>query len=169
MCHVETQRNFNLVDEHLQYEEMFGPGEHKVAAVGFNEYCNIFNQPGGVGMITFGAMSAYARAEKDASRLGRAVWTTYEYNDHKFRIITAYRPCDHRNKAPGKRGDRNTVWHQHRRYYRAQGIQDPNVIQLYDEYLFGLIEKWRADGDKVLLLIDANEDVYHTKANLPGA
>ena len=109
MCHLETQRNFNLVDEHLQYEELFGPGEQKVAVAGFNEHCNIFDEPGGVGMVTFGAISAYTLAEKDDSGLGRAVWTIYKYNDHKFRIITAYRLCDHRNKAPGKRGDRNTV------------------------------------------------------------
>ena len=134
-----------------------------MAVAGFNEHYNIFNQPGRVGMVTFGAMSAYARAEKDESGLGRAVSTTYEYNNHKFRIITVYWPYDHRNKAPGKRGDQNTIWHQHRQYYREQGIQDPNIIQLYDNYLFGLVERWRADGDKVLLLIDANKDVYKGK------
>ena len=160
ICTVENQRHFNLVDEHLQYEELVGPGEQKVAVAGFNEHCQIFNQPGGVGMGAFGAISATARDGKDESGLGRAVWITIEYNDHKFRIVTGYRPCDYRNKAPGKRGDRNTVWHQHRRYYREKGIQDPNVVELYDDYLFGLLQQWRSDGDEVLLLIDANENVY---------
>ena len=59
MCTVENQRNMDLVDKELQYGELFGIGEDKVAVAGWNEHCEIFNQPVGTGMIAFGALSAY--------------------------------------------------------------------------------------------------------------
>ena len=73
MCTVENQRNMDLVYKDLQYEELFGIGEDKLAVAGWNEHCKIFNQPGGTGMITFGTLSAYARASKDKSGLGWVV------------------------------------------------------------------------------------------------
>ena len=99
-------------------------------------------------MIAFGALSAYARAGKDESGLGRAVWLLIEYNGHKFRLTTAYRPCGNRTKEEGKRGYRYTVWHQHYRYYHSKGIQEPDVHELFDDYLFSKIAKWRSDGEE---------------------
>ena len=61
--------------------------------------------------IAFGSLSAYVRAGKDKSGLGRAVWLLIEYNGHRFRVVTAYRPCGNRTKEEGKRGVRYTVWH----------------------------------------------------------
>ena len=152
------------MDAELQYEELFGIGEEKVAVAGWNTHEELYNQPGGTGMVTFGPISAYARTGKDESGLGRAVWTLIEYNGHKFRVVTAYRPCGNRTKKKGKKGVRQTVWHQHRRYYkRSQGIRKPKVRKLFDEYLFSLLKKWRADGEEVVLAIDANEPVYKGK------
>ena len=42
-------------------------------------------------------------------------------------------------------------------------ISDPKPIALFDDYLFGKVEGWRAAGKEVLLAIDANENVYHGK------
>ena len=147
----------------MQYEELFGIGETKVGVAGWNKHCRIFNQPGGTGMIAFGSLSAYVRAGKDESGLGRAVWLLIEYNGHKFRVVTAYRPCGNRTKEEGKRGVRYTVWHQHYRYYHQRGIRNPDVHELYDDYLFSKIEKWLSDGEQVLLGIDANAPVYDSK------
>ena len=54
-------------------------------------------------MVAFGALSAYARAGKDESGLGRVVWIVIEYNGHKFRVVTGYRPCGNMSKTKGKR------------------------------------------------------------------
>ena len=70
MCTVEDQRNMDLVDKELQYEELFGIGKKKVGVAGWNKHCRIFNQAGGTGMIVFGSLSAYVRAGKDKSGLG---------------------------------------------------------------------------------------------------
>ena len=141
MCNVELQRNMDLVDEQLQYEELFGIGEDKVGVAGWNKHHKSFNQAGGTGMIAFGPIWAYARSGKDKSGLGRLVWLLIEYNGHKFRMATAYRPCGNRTKEKGKRGDRNTVWHQHYRYYHQKGIRHPDVFELFDNYLFSCIKK----------------------------
>ena len=104
LCTLELQHNMDLVDKSLQYEELFGIGEEKVGVAGWNKHCEIFNQPGGTGTIAFGALSAYARAGKDESGLGRLVWILIEYNGHKFRFVTGYCPCDNRTKTQGKTG-----------------------------------------------------------------
>ena len=97
------------------------------------------------------------------SGLSRAVWLIIEYNGHRFRVVTAYRPCRNRTKTKRKHGNRYTVWHQHYRYYHQQGSRDPNVHELFDDYLFSRIEKWQSDGEEVLLAIDTNEPVYKSK------
>ena len=48
------------------------------------------NQPVGTAIIALSKLSAYAHAGKDKSRLERAVWILFNYNGHKFRIVTAY-------------------------------------------------------------------------------
>ena len=73
MCTVENQQNMDLVDKQLQYKELFGIGKDKVGVAGWNEHCEILNQPGGTEMIAFGPLSAYVRAGKDKTGLGRLV------------------------------------------------------------------------------------------------
>ena len=84
MCTVEDQRNMDLVDKELQYEELFGIGKNKVGVAGWNKHCRIFNQAGGTGTIAFGSLSAYVRAGKDEPGLGRAVLLVIEYNGNRF-------------------------------------------------------------------------------------
>ena len=105
-------------------------------------------------------MSAYATAGKDASGLGCAVWTVFDYNGHKLRVVTAYRPCKKTKEQTKGNKLSHLVWRQHYRYYKDQGIRDPKPRVLFDKYLFNLIKQWRAGGEKVILAIDTNENVY---------
>ena len=108
-------------------------------------------------------MLAYAKTGRDASGLGRAVWTVFEYNGHKLRVVTAYRPCKKTKEQTKSNKLSYLVWRQHYRYYKDQGIRDPKPRVLFDKYLFNLIKQWRAGGEKVILAIDANENVYKGK------
>ena len=108
-------------------------------------------------------MSAYAKAGKDASGLGRATWTVFNYNGHKLRVATAYRPCKMTKERTKGNKPSHLVWCQHYRYYKDQGIRDPKPRVLFDKYLFNLIKQWRAGGEKVILAIDANENIYRGK------
>ena len=73
MCTVKDQRNMDMVDQELQYKELFGIGENKVGVTGWITHYKIFSQPGRTGITAFGSLSAYVRAEKDKSGLGRVV------------------------------------------------------------------------------------------------
>ena len=48
-------------------------------------------------------------------------------------------------------------------FCEVKGMVDPHLIKLFDKHLFALIEEWRLNNKEVLLLIDANEDVYKGK------
>ena len=52
MCHVEPQKNWDLVDKDLQYNQLFGRGQDAVAVAAHNKHCKIFDQYGGTAMIT---------------------------------------------------------------------------------------------------------------------
>ena len=52
------------------------------------------------------------------------------------------------------------MWEQHWRYYRLEGVPDPEPRKLFDEWLFGHIKEWRKDNKEIMLLIDANKDIY---------
>ena len=113
MCHVEPQKNWDLVDKDLQYDQLFGPGRDAVAVAAHNEHYKIFDQYGGTAMITRGKMSAYAKAGKDTLGLGRVVWTVFNYNGHKLRVVTAYRPCQNTKEQTKGNKLSHSVWRQH--------------------------------------------------------
>ena len=42
-------------------------------------------------------------------------------------------------------------------------MEDPRPIELFANHLFTLIKECRLNGEEVVLMIDANEDVYKGK------
>ena len=61
-------------------------------------------------MVALNELSAYAHPGKDESGLGRAVWILFDYNGHKFRIVTAYRPCANKKKRTKSGRLSKSVW-----------------------------------------------------------
>eukprot|EP00978_Attheya_sp_CCMP212_P036410 scaffold164929_cov59-Attheya_sp.AAC.1 len=88
----------------------------------------------------------------DSTGLGR--WCSILFqgkNDHKCRVITAYQPV-----KQGKQGHFSSVYAQHRRYFRAQHeFKCPRV--LFVEHMLAEIRQCQDNGEKVILLVDANE------------
>ena len=41
MCHVETQKNWDLVDNDLQYDQLFRRGRDAVAVAAHNKHCKV--------------------------------------------------------------------------------------------------------------------------------
>ena len=89
---------------------------------------------------------------KDPSGLGRWTWMKFTGRQHTTRIITAYMP----NK--GSRMDPSTVYKQHSTFWESMHINDCPRHLLQQQLLDHLL-KWRDQGDRLLLLIDANQDV----------
>ena len=103
----------------------------------------------------------------DEKGLGRWSWFLLNgKNNIKTRIVSAYRPCKTRNiNNPG------TVYNQHLKYFKDNNI-DTCPLQMFDDDLLTLIRKWIRYGEKVVLMIDSNEDIntgtFNTKLRQSG-
>jgi hypothetical protein len=87
----------------------------------------------------------------DGRNLGRWAWTQFcGRNERSTRILSAYVPC----RSSGE----ETVYKQHTRYLRRQGILTcPRQVLLQD--LRALLIEWRQAGDRIIVFLDANEDM----------
>lgn len=90
----------------------------------------------------------------DASGLGRWSWSQYAGRDgSRVRVVSAYRPC---RAPPGSK--LTTVWDQHQRYlHKIQS--DSNPRQQFDQDLKSLFLEWIQQNIRIVLCIDANENV----------
>ena len=52
---------------------------------------------------------------------------------------------------------------QWRYFYKVAGIDDPHPIELFNKHLFALIKECRLINEQVVLMINANKDVYKRK------
>ena len=91
----------------------------------------------------------------DPRGLGRWSWVRIrgeKQSVHSFRVrllTTVY----HNSSGTG------SVWSQHVRYYRSEGIQDSHPRNLFMEEITAAIQAWMADGDHLVFGLDANEDI----------
>lgn len=88
---------------------------------------------------------------EDPFGLGHWMWTHYwGHGNVTLQVICAYRPC----KIPGPL----SVYAQHQMFFDTQDIKgcprDLFTIHLLEE-----IEAWITQGDQLILMIDANEDI----------
>jgi hypothetical protein len=107
-------------------------------------------------MLAFGGVIDYldmVQSGKDKSGLGRWVLMTFE-GDMRTRIVCGYNPCG--NDRPNS----GTVYQQQRRYWitKRQSLVCPQVK--FWEDLVHQLQKWRADGNRLIVSLDANEDIY---------
>ena len=90
----------------------------------------------------------------DPSGLGRWSWYLLEGEEgFRSRVISAYAPC---GSAASKE---ETYYQQQARYITEKGLRDTNPKKMFREDLLAQLRKWRAKGDRIVLMMDANEDV----------
>ena len=156
-CYAGAECNvqWSIVKHHHQLRQLFKTEVeiNAVSAHNINEHDGRLQQ-GGTAIITFDRMATLFKHQGvDPTGLGRWCWmkTTGKHN-MTTRIISAYQPC----RSSPKRLD--TVYSQQRRYFKLHGdTRCPRAIFRSD--LHSLLKIWIDAGDKVLLLIDANEDL----------
>ena len=103
----------------------------------------------------------------DPTGLGRWSWIQVSgRNGLHIRIISAYRPCRVTNST-----GLTTNWDQQLRYFRKNNQRDDPLYH-FDHDLFQEIDEWLENGTRILLCIDANEDVtsgpFITRATQSG-
>ena len=104
----------------------------------------------------FGEVLEYldmAQSGKDETGLGRWVVMTLS-GETKTRIVCGYNPCG--NDKPNS----GTVYHQQRVYWvtTRHSLVCPRVK--FREDLLAQLRQWREEGDKLVVCLDANEDIY---------
>lgn len=141
--------------------KMFQGGGTEVRAVtGHNVHENIAKvQEGGTALLAYGWILDHldsGEVQRDELNLGRWVVMTFRgAGDLKTRILCGYNPCYNRSKTPN-----GTVYQQQARYLitERRNMTCPRT-QLRND-LRTLLSDWRAAGDRIIVCMDANENIY---------
>ena len=163
VAYNEHRQNLRHKDNRNGWNQLFRGGEADVRSVvahNVHEADRIGRvQEGGTGLLMFGPLTEYLDmpgSEKDITGLGR--WTTMLLKGGtgvQTRIICGYNPCR------SNRQDNGTSYSQQRRYQiwqQQDHITCPRVK--FREDLGKLLKEWRAAGDKLIVCLDANENIY---------
>jgi hypothetical protein len=115
-------------------------------------------QEGGTGLLMFGPLTEHLdmpASEKDATGLGR--WSTMLLKGEgvQTRIVCGYNPCVNRQ------ADNRTSYQQQRRFL-IMHKQDHRTCPRtkFRKDLIQLLKTWQAAGDRIIVCLDANEDIY---------
>jgi hypothetical protein len=115
-------------------------------------------QEGGTGMVAFGEAASLMNRDnsgEDESGLGR--WTFFELrgeDGHCTMILVGYCPC------PNRKPDNGTSYQQTKRYFAHEHGIDVDPRRQFLEDLEKLLLKWKSEGKRIIVMLDANEDVY---------
>ena len=164
VAYNEHRQNLRHKENRNGWNQLFKGGEADVrSVVGHNVHGDTDRigrvQEGGTALVMFGPLTEYldmTESEKDKTGLGR--WTTMLLKGGtgvQTRIICGYNPC-----RSGREAHR-TSYNQQRRYQIWQQhdhITCPRVK--FREDLGKLLKEWRAAGDRIIVCLDANENIY---------
>ena len=154
---VECRAQWDMLRPTQQLTSIFQSTVPVKAITSFNKGEAVTRaQEGGTALIMFDRMASLsARSHRD--HLGRWCWTTFQgKNNSTTRLMVAYRPCI------SKHSSLHTVYAQQRRYFRRNGDNRCPVI-IFREDIDKILTKWTAKGDKIILFIDANENIAKGK------
>jgi hypothetical protein len=150
------------------FNQLFKGGTAEVRSVtSHNVHKNIGRiQQGGTCVLMFGPITDHIignEPTKDESGLGRWSVMTLAGGDIKTRIICRYNPCY--NSVPDTSSSHQkhryygTSYQLHRRYFRPKNkFKCP--CTLFKEHLIKQLKKWREAGDRLVICLDTNEDIY---------
>ena len=123
-----------------------------------NKHENVDNfQYGGTSVMAFNEVAHRVHTTGgDDTGLGCWSWILFEgKSKYRTRIISAYVPCRTSDTH------RQTVYMQHKRYFMKRGISEcPR--KLMQSHLCNQIRNWQNNGENIVLLIDANENLART-------
>ncbi len=72
----------------------------------------------------------------------------------RTRIICSYNPCGNAKLNSG------TTYQQHRRYFVTMKKDNTCPRKCFHDNLMKQLNKWRHEGDRLVVCMDANEDIY---------
>ena len=155
---AETRTNWSMlpathrIDRLLQLRD----GGSAIAAHNKHEKFSIAQQ-GGTFLATMApVVDIISDRGADPTGLGRWCWITLSGTTTTTRIIVAYAACSSRKQA------HSATIAQQRRYWKSNG-NDRCPRRLFREQLINHLKMWRENGEKLVLLIDSNENMERGK------
>jgi hypothetical protein len=140
------------------FNQLFRGGEAAIqSVVSHNTHENISNiQEGGTSLMMFGPITDqldYSAAKRDDSGLGRWSVMTIKGEGYNTRIVCGHNPCYNNNPTS------STSYQQHRRYFinKKKDLTCPRTK--FREDLVEQLTRWREEGDKLIVCLDANENI----------
>jgi hypothetical protein len=94
------------------------------------------------------------QSRKDETGLGWWTLMTLQGVSCQMRIICGYNPCG--NSKP----DSGTVYQQHHWFFITQQKNMLCPQKLFREHLVAQLKKWKAKGNRLIVCLDANKDIY---------
>jgi hypothetical protein len=158
-AYSEHQLNMKDKKNSNGFNQLFKGGEAAVqSVVAHNVYENFGKiQQGGTCLIMFGTLTDqldFSESRKDDTGLGRWSVMTVQGDGAWTQIVCSYNPCGNSKLNSG------TTYQQHRRYFITQqkDLSCPRIR--FREDLVKKLKQWREQGDKLIVCLDANEDIY---------
>jgi hypothetical protein len=162
VCYNEHRLNLRHKQNRNGFSQLFRGGETEIRTVAAHNVHESKEagrvQEGGTAMMLYGPLIEqydFEESGKDDTGLGWIVNMTFRgANGLRTRVVCGYNPC-YNNKQESK-----TSYQQQRRYFitKEKDLTCPRAR--FWEDLVALLTKWRMEGDRLVVCLDANEDIY---------
>ena len=160
VAYNELRLNWKHKDNKNGIRELFKGGETEIRAVAANNvHENVGRtQEGGTALMAYGDLVAYLDPDetgKDETGLGRWTYMRFVGADGKSTyVVSGYNPCSN------KKVDSGTTYQQHRRYLIEKEKDLTCPRKRFREDLVRKLKEWRKEGNRLIVCLDANEDIY---------
>ena len=154
ICGAEARTQWDMIHRDQKLSSLLDLREGSKCVVGYNQHERFTpRQEGGTFMAATDQIgSQITEIGSDTTGLGRWCWVKFQGRNLNTRVVTAYQPC-----KPNKLAS-SATYAQQKRYWMLHGCsQCPR--KLFRENLIQLLTEWKENGDRIILLMDANEDM----------
>ncbi len=163
VCYNKHWQNLRHKSNWNRFWHIFNGGETELRAIAShnkNKEARKF-QEGGTAMIVYEDLIQQFNSEESGwDDLGLGQWMHMKFkgdNNISTRVICGYSPCANKKK------DLGTVYQQHC-WHLMNTLKDDSCprAQFHNDLLHQL-KRWRKDGERLILCMDANKNIYRGK------
>jgi hypothetical protein len=156
-----NEHRLNMEDRHNVngFNQLFKGGKAEIQSVVAHNVHENFDkvQEGGTSLMAIGPLTEYIEHDqpgRDETGLGRWSVMTFKEDVGRTWVICGYNLCY--NKNP----ESSTTYQQHCRFFVTQRRDLTCPRTKFREDLVAQLQWWRKEGDRLIICLDANEDIY---------
>jgi hypothetical protein len=160
VCYNEHRQNLWHKSNRNGFRQMFNGGEMELRAIASNNVHKDVGKfkEGDTAMMTYGDLIQQFDTEGSGhNNLGLGRWTFMKFvGDDKIvtQVICRYSPCANKKK------DLGTVYQQHRQHLINKLKDNTCPCTWFRKDLICHMKKWRTEGERLILCVDANKNIY---------